>query len=666
MLDLEDGTYDVRIITGAEQDLNTTSFTLEKGEILGGERSAAGEFVTYEETVEVTDGQLNVYFEGEWARVNGIEVVSAADYQRKFDFGSDSSPVQYGQIQIANSLVYTEALGYGLDQEVDVRDRGEPDDVRRDFVTGEDYQFKVDVRNGIYRLKIISGDNIASNRSTFKIEGTKIKDAISSGQGEFAEFETYAHVRDGQLNLGIAERVNGLEIYYVSPLLDTAELEDVLSKAKQITNDDQSYSDESFIVLKQAIENAEKLLDSAVKQEEVENAVTALTEAMKNLKEPVQVLETKELQAIITEAKSIDNVDQLYTEESFTLLSDTIEQAETVLETAIHQVEIDEAISNLQEAMNSLEETISSQIDVSVLQELLYSAKGYTNVEKVYSDTSFDILTEAIANAKALLTEAKTQQEIDQAVSMLEEAINQLEVLEEENYIIDDVRQTEKQDYIYDFQTANDYFNIKSSFIESMEKDTYLQLTNGQESVLLPKQLMSSGSEVEFFFQDVDLTLKEQHEDALSNLISFRLVVDGEEIESFGSTPVIVSFEVDSAQVSSEESLRLVYLDDAGKKEAYLKGQYDTDNHQFTSSVEHFSTYGVFEITDETVNADTDNTQEETVADNRNQGVDDQYESSSLPETATNLFNFLLIGFVLIAGGFVMIYLYRRKLQRNK
>lgn len=130
-----------------------------------------------------------------------------------FDFGSPTSPVANNYTQVHNQLVYTEERGYGLSKEVDNRDRGNPDDMRRDFVIGSDYSFIVDVENGEYFIRITAGDDIAFNRSSFVINGEDYGTITSSG-GDYAELLANVTVTDGKLVIDIGEngRINGLEI----------------------------------------------------------------------------------------------------------------------------------------------------------------------------------------------------------------------------------------------------------------------------------------------------------------------------------------------------------------------------------------------------------------------------------------------------------------------
>jgi fibronectin type 3 domain-containing protein len=223
MVDLPDGEYDVVITTGSQWDSNTTSYTLEGGESQGGIRTAAGEFMEYADTVTVSDGQLNIVFSGQWARINGVEIIPAEYLNLKFDFGSETSPVADDYLQVTNTMIYDEERGYGLSKAVAERDRGGPDDVRRDFVINSDYAFRVDLSNGDYFVRIIAGDDIAFNRSGFTIEGVD-QGNITSSSGNYAELTAMTTVSDGQLNIDIREngRINGLEIVPISNISSLA------------------------------------------------------------------------------------------------------------------------------------------------------------------------------------------------------------------------------------------------------------------------------------------------------------------------------------------------------------------------------------------------------------------------------------------------------------
>src|SRR5690625_6786023 len=53
----------------------------------------------------------------------------------KFDFGSEDSPVADGYEKVTNKTLYSDETGFGLDKEIDYRDREEQENsYLRDFV----------------------------------------------------------------------------------------------------------------------------------------------------------------------------------------------------------------------------------------------------------------------------------------------------------------------------------------------------------------------------------------------------------------------------------------------------------------------------------------------------------------------------------------------------
>jgi fibronectin type 3 domain-containing protein len=143
---------------------------------------------------------------------SGEDSIESKGVWMKFDFGTSGSPVSNGYIGVSNTLIYNSERGYGLDRSASSRDRGAPDDLRRDFTNGT-YGFTVDVPNGNYHVKIISGDQIASNNTEVSIEGIA-QGAITSKTGEFSEMIRNISVTDGQLNFMFSRdgRVNAIEL----------------------------------------------------------------------------------------------------------------------------------------------------------------------------------------------------------------------------------------------------------------------------------------------------------------------------------------------------------------------------------------------------------------------------------------------------------------------
>ncbi|WP_407272095.1 LPXTG cell wall anchor domain-containing protein [Radiobacillus sp. PE A8.2] len=592
-VDLANGDYDVKIISGSEWNSNTTTYILEGGESRGGKGTSGGEFVEYTDTVTVEDGQLNIEFAGEWARINAVEVVAVEDFNVKYDFGSDTSPVKYDWNQVSSTMVYDSETGYGLDQEVANRDRGVSDDVRRDFVIGGDYQFMVDLRNGTYDLKIIAGDGIASNRSSFVIEGEDVG-SISSRSGEFAELEVTVTVTDGQLNVELGEngRINGLEIY-AHKAIDVSELEDLIVMAKAYTNDNQTYTEASFTALQDAIATAESALATIDSEEALAEGVVALQVAINGLEE--SEIDVTALEELITVAKSYTNEDETYTEASFTALQDAITTAENAVDTIDTEEALAEAVAALKSAIDGLEEV---DLDITTLEELISTAKAYTNEDEYYTEASFTALQDAIATAESALNTIDSEEALTEAIAALKAAIDALE--ERDNYDPSVVASLEdlvlNGDGVYEFNYATKTITIKKEVLDQLPEGSSIQLTNGVVKAIIPISLLLKDTDITFTFGEVSKKVIESNPEALSDLYDFSITADEEPISDF-NVPITLTFVVDPAKVTNWEDLKVELIGSNGEKQEQITPiSYDESSGEVVVKVSHFSIYGVFEI----------------------------------------------------------------------
>lgn len=154
--------------------------------------------------------------------VGSFEQVAVTSYE--FDFGPAGSVVAEDHVGIDPSLAYQSSVGYGFTSgSLNSRDRNGPDDLRRDFVFGKDYEFVVDVANGSYEVTTVIGDaSYATPGLGLYLEGV-LTGTHASARGEFISPMNTVEVTDGQLNVRLASTVhallNGLEIMAVSPRL---------------------------------------------------------------------------------------------------------------------------------------------------------------------------------------------------------------------------------------------------------------------------------------------------------------------------------------------------------------------------------------------------------------------------------------------------------------
>ncbi|WP_440894693.1 glycoside hydrolase family 3 N-terminal domain-containing protein [Amphibacillus sp. Q70] len=214
--------------------------------------------------------------------------------------------------------------------------------------------------------------------------------------------------------------------------VDKSELETLV--ALQADKSEADYTAESWEVFAEALSNAEAVLaDETATQEEVEAAVANLEVAIEQLEEqdeePTPV-EKSDLEELVEEAEALDA--DLYTEESWEILLEVMDDAKAVLEDeAATQEEVDQAVTALQEAIEQLERVEPEEVDKSELETLVSLQSD--RLEADYTAESWEVFAEALSNAEAVLAdETATQEEVNDAAADLEAAIEQLEEQDEE------------------------------------------------------------------------------------------------------------------------------------------------------------------------------------------------------------------------------------------
>lgn len=217
--DLSNGTWYVTVITGDAIAVQEP-FNIYAEGVLSGKQStlSAGSFNEMTFLVNVSDGQLNLNFTqngGTWpVRVNTIIIHNF--YPCSFDMGSGT--VENDFVSVRPTTSYSSSTGYGWSSTtgLDERDRTFPDNIRRDFVFthNSSMKFNCDVPRGKWYVKVITGDNIATQDPI----NIKSENIICAGvaknipAGEFREIVFNTFVSDGQLNLTFESVTSGLPI----------------------------------------------------------------------------------------------------------------------------------------------------------------------------------------------------------------------------------------------------------------------------------------------------------------------------------------------------------------------------------------------------------------------------------------------------------------------
>ncbi len=198
--------------------------------------------------------------------------------------------------------------------------------------------------------------------------------------------------------------------------VDVTELQNKVNEANALIAAD--YTTGSFETVTSALNEANELLANPASQEEVDAAAAALQSAMDGL------VSIKDLRAYYDANK--DKVQDGYTDESFAAYKEALQKAADILgSTSPTQAEVDQALADLQAAVDGLIEKQPDEVNKDALQTL-YDA--YAEMEQGnYTDESYQALRDALDAAKAVLDDKDaTQAEVDAAYSALAAAADGL------------------------------------------------------------------------------------------------------------------------------------------------------------------------------------------------------------------------------------------------
>ncbi|WP_428909834.1 leucine-rich repeat domain-containing protein [Niallia sp. Krafla_26] len=188
--------------------------------------------------------------------------------------------------------------------------------------------------------------------------------------------------------------------------------------------------------------------------------------------------------------------------------------------------------------------------------------------------------------------------------------------------------------------------------------------------VLLPLDILPKDQGVTL------IVTKKSYKGAIGPVLDFTLKrEDGSLITDFGKTPVTLKILVNPKNVKDWENVVVYYIGEDGKKPepAIYPKQYDAEAGYILVDVTHFSTYGVFEIADEgssktpsvdKKSKDQDEKSNEQVTRSNDQSDSKKQDSKNkLPNTATNMYMWMLTGLLLVAAGSILMLV---KMMRKK
>ena len=209
-------------------------------------------------------------------------------------------------------------------------------------------------------------------------------------------------------------------------------LKEIINKTEKL--DLENKTEESIKALNEAISKGKEILNKEeVAQEEINGAVKAIETAIENLKdeekpEPKPEVDKTRLEEIINKAENIELGGK--TEDSIKVLNEAIAKGKEILnKEEVTQEELDNAVKNIELAIKNLEDKkdpeSEPEVDKIKLEEIINKAKNINT--KCKTENSIKVLNEAIAKGKEILNKKEmTQEDIDNAVKSIEDAINSL------------------------------------------------------------------------------------------------------------------------------------------------------------------------------------------------------------------------------------------------
>ena len=293
---------------------------------------------------------------------------------------------------------------------------------------------KVPVNKSALQTRVDEAKETVTNTAAYTEESLKaLQAAIDAAQkvlDDPAATQEEVNAQTDALNAAIAALVE-------KPVVDKTKLQTAVADANEFAASDENkekYTEDSWKTLEEAITVAQAVLNKPeATQEEVNDALKALTDAKENLKtkEPsVEKPEKSELQETVNDAKAfVEGLEnqEMYTEESLNALKEAIAMAEEVLasETAT-QDDINAAMRKVRTARGNLA-LKETAVDTEALKNAIAKARELANDTATYTEESRAALNAAVDAAQKVLEDANaTQETVDKQTEAVEAAIKVL------------------------------------------------------------------------------------------------------------------------------------------------------------------------------------------------------------------------------------------------
>ena len=241
-------------------------------------------------------------------------------------------------------------------------------------------------------------------------------DALIAGQKEYVKGTTDTTTVETNLRNAIDALKNAA---------DTTDLSRLIEEVQKLNEAD--YTVDSWNDLKTSYNKALKVLENkTATQEQVDKAYDDLDKAIKGLIDAPIAADKTELLKIMETTKEL--VEKDYTPESWKVLKDALDEANKVVaDDNATQEQVDKAYEDLDKAIKGLIDA-PVIVDKKELSNVIETTNDF--VEKDYTVDSWKAFKEALDHAKDVLqNENTTQDEVDQALASLQDAIKNLKTV---------------------------------------------------------------------------------------------------------------------------------------------------------------------------------------------------------------------------------------------
>ncbi|SHP77309.1 Trifunctional nucleotide phosphoesterase protein YfkN precursor [Mycobacteroides abscessus subsp. abscessus] len=246
------------------------------------------------------------------------------------------------------------------------------------------------------------------------------------------------------------------------------------------------------------------------------------------------------------------------------------------------------------------------------------------------------------------------------------------------------------EDVVYDYsnlQGGNLELTINTAGLSEDSKNHSIIVNKGDVKVAFPLSLFTGDQSYTITIKAISVA------GALGTVYDFTIQSeDGKVISVFKENPVTLTFTVDPTKVTNWDNVKVVYINNEGVKtsEQITPLSVDEKSGVVVAQVTHFSAYGVFEVASASTGTDagtntgstgTDTTSGTTSGTNTGSTTTNTTTTTSkstvttasttssgnaLPNTATNAYNMLLAGLLVVAlGGILLIVKLRKEMQVN-